>query len=244
VRGSRAPGAAERRARVAKFAARAALIDLDGTLLDTAPDLAAAANATLAELGRPPLALETVRDYVGKGIAHLVRRVLEASAGAPPQDALIDAACVRFAEHYARLNGAAAKAFDGVAEGLVEMRTTGLRLACVTNKLARFTEPLLAASGLREYFDAVVTSDRAGARKPDPAIVLEACRRLQVSPAEACLIGDSSNDAEAARAAGCRFLLVPYGYREGRGLREIDSDGIVATLREAAKLLKVPPSPT
>jgi len=220
--------------------ARAALIDLDGTLLDTAPDLAAAANATLAELGRPLLPVAVVRDFVGQGIAHLVRRSLEASTGAAAADALFDAACARFGEHYARLNGAAAQPFEGVLEGLADMKAMGLRLACVTNKIARFTEPLLVASGLRGSFDAVVTSDQAGARKPDPAIFLDACRRLGVPPGEACVIGDSANDAEGARAAGCRFLLVPYGYREGRGLREIESDGIVATLREAAKLLQIP----
>jgi phosphoglycolate phosphatase len=225
---------------VAAIVARAALIDLDGTLLDTAPDLAAAANATLAELGRAPLAAATVRDFVGKGIAYLVRRALEAGAVAPVDEALFADACARFAEHYARLNGAAAAPFDGVVEGLNEMKAMGLRLACVTNKIARFTDPLLETSGLRGFFDAVVTSDRAGARKPDPAVFLDACRRLDVRPGEACVIGDSANDADGARAAGCRFLLVPYGYREGRALREIDSDGIVATLREAAKRLTTP----
>jgi len=225
---------------VPAIVARAALIDLDGTLLDTAPDLAAAANATLAELGRAPLAGETVRDFVGKGIAHLVRRALDAGAATPADEGVFEAACRRFAEHYARLNGAASRPFDGVVEGLAEMRAMGLRLACVTNKIARFTDPLLEKSGVRRFFDAVVTSDQAGARKPDPAIFLEACRRLGVLPGEACVIGDSANDADGARAAGCRFLLVPYGYREGRGLREIESDGIVATLREAAKQLTIP----
>jgi phosphoglycolate phosphatase len=185
-----------------------------------------------------------VRDFVGKGIAHLVRQALETSAGAAPDGATFDAACTRFAAHYERLNGAAAQPFDGVVDGLADMRSKGLRLACVTNKLAQFTEPLLASSGLQKYFDVIVTSDRAGARKPDPAIFLDACRRLGVRPAEACVIGDSANDADGARAAGCRFLLVPYGYREGRGLREIESDGIVATLREAAKRLTNPTQPT
>jgi len=153
---------------------------------------------------------------------------------------LFEAACARLAEHYARLNGAAAQPFDGVVDGLAEMKALGLRLACVTNKVARFTDPLLETSGMRAYFDAVVTSDQAGARKPDPAIFLEACRRIGVLPGEACVIGDSANDAEGARAAGCRFLLVPYGYREGRELHEIESDGIVSTLREAAKQLTIP----
>jgi len=225
---------------VPAIVARAALIDLDGTLLDTAPDLAAAANATLAELGRAPLAEQTVRDFVGKGIAHLVRRALDADAATPADERVFEDACRRFAEHYARLNGAASRPFDGVLDGLAEMKAMGLRLACVTNKIAHFTDPLLETSGVRRFFDTVVTSDQAGARKPDPAIFLEACRRLGVRPGEACVIGDSANDAEGARAAGCSFLLVPYGYREGRGLREIESDGIVATLREAARQLTIP----
>ncbi len=219
--------------------ARAVLIDLDGTLLDTAPDLAAAVNAALTDLGQRTLPVAIVRDFIGKGIAHLVRRALEASAGSVADAAVFDMACARFVEHYERLNGTAAQPFDGVVEGLTALKAAGFRLACVTNKGARFTEPLLVASGLRDFFDAVVTSDRAGARKPDPAIFLDACRRLGVSSSEACVIGDSANDAEGARAAGCRFLLVPYGYREGRGLREISSDGIVATLRDAAKRLSI-----
>ena len=118
------------------------------------------------------------------------------------------------------------------------MRTRGLRLACVTNKAARFTTPLLAATGLARFFDTVVTSDRAGARKPDPAVFLHACRELGVQARQACAIGDSANDADGARAAGCRFLLVPYGYREGRELRDIPCDGVVDTLLDALPALR------
>jgi len=217
---------------------KAALIDLDGTLLDTAPDLAAAANAMLAELGLATLDPAAVRDYVGKGIAHLVKRSLETALGRAPDAALLERAQARFAEHYERTNGLASAPFAGVIEGLAAMRAQGLKLACVTNKVARFTRPLLAKTGMGGYFDTVVTSDLAGARKPDPAVFLYACRALDVVPAEVCVIGDSDNDGDAARAAGCRFLLVPYGYREGKAIEAVPNDGVVGTLLDAARLLR------
>ena len=216
---------------------RAALIDLDGTLLDTAPDLAAAANATLRELGMVPVAPEAVRDFVGQGLAVLMRRCLAASLGGEPEEALFDDARTRFAGHYERHNGTASRPFPGVLEGLRAMRAGGLRLCCATNKPLRFTEPLLARTGLRQYFEAVATSDLAGARKPDPAVFLYGCRALGATPAETWVIGDSDNDGAAARAAGCRFLLVPYGYREGRALDELQRDALAATLLEAAGLM-------
>lgn len=216
---------------------RAALVDLDGTLLDTAPDLAAAANATLAELGMGQLAAGEVRDFIGKGIAALVRRCLEAARGKAADDPLYESALACFALHYERLNGSSSAPYPGAEEGLAAMKAQGLRLACVTNKSSRYTDPLLASSGLAGYFDEVVTSDRAGRRKPDPEPFLFACRVLGVSPPEAAVIGDSANDAEGGRAAGCRVLLVPYGYREGQDVRSIECDGIVDSLLDAAKLL-------
>jgi phosphoglycolate phosphatase len=181
--------------------------------------------------------LKVVREFVGKGINVLVRRSLEAALGRVPDKEMQARAEAIFEPHYERLNGTASAVYPGVFEGLQAMRARGLRTACVTNKLLRFTQPLLAKAQLAGHFDAVVTSDLAGARKPDPAVFLHACRLLGVAPDEACVIGDSDNDGEAARAAGCMFLLVPYGYREGRALKDIASDGIVATLAEAAKRL-------
>jgi phosphoglycolate phosphatase len=216
---------------------RAALIDLDGTLLDTAPDIAASANAMLAELGMSELAAADVRDFIGKGIAVLVRRCLEAARGAAPDEPLYETALARFAVHYERLNGSSSATYPGVEEGLAAMKARGLRLACVTNKSSRYTDPLLASSGLASYFDEVVTSDRVGRRKPDPAPFLFACRALGVSPPQAAVIGDSANDAAGGRAAGCRVLLVPYGYREGQDVRGIECDGIVGSLLDAAELL-------
>ena len=215
---------------------RAALIDLDGTLLDTAPDLAAAVNAMLAELGLNALPAATVRAFIGSGIVRLVERSLQA-AGLSLPCAQLERALRSFGAHYRRVNGSSSAPFPGVIEALERMRAGGLRLACVTNKAAAFTAPLLEKSGLARFFDAVVTADQVGARKPHPEPFLLACRELGVEPAAAAAIGDSANDAEGARAAGCRVLLVSYGYSEGRDVRSLDCDGVVATLEEAADLL-------
>ncbi len=212
---------------------KAILLDLDGTLLDTAPELAAAANAMLAEQGLEPLAAATVRDFIGSGIPRLVERSLQA-AGLPLPCARLESALRSFRTHYTRLNGSAARPFPGVIEALERMRAAGLRLACVTNKAAAFTGPLLEKTGLAPFLDTVVTADQVGRRKPDPEPFTHACRLLGVAAADTVVIGDSANDAEGARAAGCRVLLVSYGYSEGRDVRSLDCDGVVTTLGEAA----------
>lgn len=211
---------------------RAVLLDLDGTLLDTAPEIAAAANAMLAEQGLAPLPASTVRDFIGSGIPKLVERCLQMSGRPMREEALRS-----FGAHYRRLNGTAAAPFPGVLDALERMRAAKLRLACVTNKAAAFTLPLLEKTNLAPLFDAVVTADQVGRRKPDPAPFLQACRALGASPGESVVIGDSANDAEGARAAGCAVLLVSYGYSEGRDVASLDSDGVVASLGEAAERL-------
>lgn len=219
---------------------KAVLLDLDGTLLDTAPDLAAAANAMLAEQGLAPLSAATVRDFIGSGIPKLVERCLQA-AGLPLPCARLEPALRSFGSHYQRLNGTAATPFPGVVPALERMRAAGLRLACVTNKASAFTLPLLEKARLAGFLDATVTADQVGRRKPDPEPFLHACRALNAAPRESVVIGDSANDAEGARAAGCRVLLVSYGYSEGRDVNELDCDGVVASLGEAAeRLLSVP----
>jgi phosphoglycolate phosphatase len=211
---------------------KAVLLDLDGTLLDTAPDIAAAANAMLAEQRLAPLPLATVRDFIGSGIPALVERCLLARGAVPGESALRS-----FRAHYQVLNGAAAAPFPGVVAALGRMRAAQLRLACVTNKASAFALPLLDKSALAALLDIVVTADQVGRRKPDPEPFLHACRTLGVGAAQAMVIGDSANDAEGARAAGCPVLLVSYGYSEGRDVRAIECDGVVDSLGEAAELV-------
>ena len=215
---------------------RAVLLDLDGTLLDTAPDIAAAANAMLAGQGLGPLPADVIRNFIGKGIPHLVERCL-VEAGLPLVCAQLEPALRAFGDHYRAFNGKSSLPYPGVVEGLQRLRKASVKLACVTNKARAFTAPLLEATGLAPLLDAVVTSDDVRRRKPDPEPYLHACKVLQVAPDKAVVIGDSANDAEAGRAAGCRVLLVAYGYSEGRDVRELDSDGVSATFADALELI-------
>ena len=218
---------------------KAVLLDLDGTLLDTAPDLLEAANGMLRDLGRPQVAMADVRAYVGRGIPNLVKRLLAGRLDAaddpvpPPAEALAS-----FRQHYAEANGRQAALYPGVREGLDALTAMGLPLACVTNKAEMFTLPLLARTGLDRYFRVVVSGDTLPRAKPDPMPLIWICGHFDLKPADMLMIGDSVNDARAARAAGCPVFIVPYGYNEGRDVHKLDCDAIVATLPEAANLIE------
>ena len=217
---------------------KAVTIDLDGTLADTIPDLAAAANSMLGELGRPALEVERIRTFVGKGIPNLVERTLSDSyGGAVPAD-LLARALPLYERCYAEVNGRHSEVYPGVSEGLQALRGMQLPLACVTNKSGRFTQPLHDHLGLARYFEQVIAGDTLPQKKPDPAQLLHACRGFNIAPREMLMIGDSGNDAEAARAAGCPVFCVTYGYNEGRDVRELDVDAIVPSLIEATRLIK------
>jgi phosphoglycolate phosphatase len=217
---------------------RAILFDLDGTLLDTVLDLHAAADAMLADLERPALSVLAIRSYVGRGIPNLVKRVLAGDREAaddprpPPSDALAS-----FRKHYAHFNGKRALAFPGVMEGLNAFRAAGLPMGVVTNKAHTFTVPLLERTGLAPYMSVTVSGDTLPRAKPDPMPLIWACGKLGISPAETLMIGDSVHDFTAARAAGCPVFLVPYGYNEGRDVRELACDAIVSTLSDGAALV-------
>ena len=220
---------------------RAVLFDLDGTLIDTLPDLHAAACAMLNDLGRPPLPLESIRAYVGRGIPNLIKRVLANSLhvaedpNPPPPEAVAS-----YRRHYAHENGRNAKVYPGVLEGLASLRALGVPLGVVTNKADTFIQPLLEQTGLSGYFEVLVGGDRLPKVKPDPMPLVWACGRLGVSPTETLFIGDSINDALAARAAGCPVFLLPYGYNEDRDVHELDCDAIVESVRDAVKLIRTP----
>lgn len=219
-------------------AVRAVLVDLDGTLLDTAPEIAAAAADMLAELGLEPVPATTVGSFIGRGIPSLVRRTLEASLGRSPDERRTGSGLESFFFHYEKRNGLQAQAYGGVREGLKTLHSEGFALACVTNKSTRFAVPLLEATGLHEYFPVVVCGDTVARKKPSADPILAACEQLGVDPHEAVMVGDSANDALAARAAGCSVLLVPYGYSEGVDVQSIDCDGIVSSLLHVAGLLR------
>jgi phosphoglycolate phosphatase len=216
---------------------RGVILDLDGTLLDTAPDLAAAANAVRADFGRPALSLAQIQTYVGKGAESLMQRSLTGTLDGELEPSDLARAMVRFEHHYARENGKFAKLYPGVLIGLEAMRQQGLRLACVTNKPYAFSMDLLEHTGLLERMEFVIGGDSLPKRKPDPLPIITACERFGLARNQVLAIGDSLNDALAARAAGVTVYAVPYGYNEGRPVESLDVDAIVESLDAAAALL-------
>jgi len=223
-----------------RVAVKAVLLDLDGTLLDTVLDLHAAACGMLGDLGRPAVAVEDIRAYVGRDIPNLVKRVLAGKLEAaddpapPPADALAS-----FKKHYAHFNGRAAKPFPGVIDGLDALKAKGLPLGVITNKARDFTIPLLERTVLMPYMSVAVAGDQLPKPKPDPMPLVWACGRMDVSPADTLMIGDSVHDFKAGRAAGCKVFLVPYGYNEGQDVQGLAADAIVASIVDAAHLIEL-----
>ena len=216
---------------------RAAIIDLDGTMVHTAPDFQVAINRMRAEFDLAPLSVETIIEFVGKGSENLMRRVLATDFDTDEVERRFAEAMASYQRHYLAINGDYSHVYDGVREGLAAMQSHGLRLACVTNKPIAFARPLLQKTGLDAFFELVYGGDSLPKKKPDPLPMLTVCRDFALEPSEVVAIGDSSNDAEAARAAGCRSLTVPYGYNHGKPVQSVDTDGIVGTLLVAAQLL-------
>lgn len=224
---------------------RGAIVDLDGTMVDTAGDFHAAVNAMLQALSHlhpalgdiAPLPLPEIVSFVGKGSENLIRRVLDTRLPPAAANGLFADALALYNREYLRINGQFSAVYPGVEAGLAALKAAGLRLACVTNKPHDFTAPLLDKSGLAPYFELVYGGDAFPFRKPDPLPLLKVCEAFRLEPAQVVAIGDSENDAMAARAAGIGVLLVPYGYNHGKPVQGVDADGIVGSLVKAAEVL-------
>jgi phosphoglycolate phosphatase len=213
----------------------AAIVDLDGTLVDTLGDFSVALNAMLHELGLPPIATEAIESLVGRGSEHLIRSVLSHVGAAPD---LYERAWTAYQKHYLDINGRHSAVFAGATEGLAALREAGLRLACLTNKPSAFARPLLQAKGLTHCFDFVFGGDDFERKKPDPLPLRKTCEALGSRPERTLMVGDSSNDARAARAAGCPVVLVTYGYNHGEPVRGVDADGFVDSMAELRDWLR------
>lgn len=213
---------------------RAVAIDLDGTMVDTSRDFLVAVNRLRADLQLAPISLEAVTHMVGRGTEYLVRQVLAVDFDAGGIAARLTDAMAIYLEHYRVINGQNSTVFPGVVEGLAALRARDLHLACITNKPFALADALLTTLGLRASFEIVLGGDSLPRRKPDPMPLLKVCSDLSLAPAALLMIGDSTHDATAARAAGCPVLVVPYGFNHGEDVQSIDADGIVSTLRVAA----------
>jgi phosphoglycolate phosphatase len=208
----------------------AALFDLDGTLVDSLPDFVVALRAMLGELDLPPIDAAEAAPLLGKGVDHLVRAVLTRSVGAARAGDLYAVARPIYWRHYLAANGRHASVFPGVVGGLDVLRSAGVALAVVTNKPMDFARPLLEAMGLEGYFLRVWGGDSFARMKPDPLPLLAACEALGCAPARTLMVGDSSNDSQAARAAGCPVVLMRYGYNHGLPVDTADCDAALDRL--------------
>jgi phosphoglycolate phosphatase len=211
---------------------RAAMLDLDGTLVDTLGDFVAAVNAMLDDAGLPHVLAPQVAALVGKGGEFLVRSVLAQVMRTDPTTSEVALALTRFRTRYDAVNRKHARVYAGVVEGLQNLRGQGLRLACVTNKPTAASHDLLRQCGLGGFFDVVCGGDRYDRLKPDPLPLVMTCKELQSAPAQTLMIGDSVNDARAARAAGCPVVLVTYGYNHGEPVRSVDADGWIDSIAD------------
>ena len=212
------------------------MIDLDGTLIHTAPEISAAANLMLVDLNLPVLPLKVVESYIGAGAQTLVKRCLTQQLGAEPDAEIFAQAEISFFVHYAE-NAAMSKPYDGVIDGLQTLWNKGFKLACVTNKPEQFTLPLLKKAGLADFFDIVVSGDSLPKKKPDPIQLHHICAKFDVPEYEAMLVGDSATDIAAAQAAGCFIVTVPYGYNQGLPLDISRVDATINNLMELASIL-------
>lgn len=220
------------------LAVEAVVVDLDGTLLHTAPDLAEAANRMLAELQLPPIAQDLIETFVGNGVSRLIKRVLTREMDGEPDAALFSRAQPIYEKHYGEVVSRNSRPFPGVLEGLEALKKNGFRLACITNKAEKFTLPLLKDTGLFGYFELILSGDSLPRRKPDPLPLLHVCEKFGIAADKLLLIGDSLNDTQAARAAGCHVFCVPYGYNRGADVHDLDLDAVVDSLLVASTLIK------
>ncbi|MDO6460598.1 phosphoglycolate phosphatase [Granulosicoccaceae sp. 1_MG-2023] len=214
---------------------QAILFDLDGTLVDSLPDLAFALDSTLLELGLPAAGLDKVSNWVGNGIERLVKRGLTGDMQAEPDAALLAAALAHFRRIYAQQNGRRSVLFDGAREGLQDLHKRGIALGIVTNKATQFTGPLLAAMDIDRFFSVVVCGDTLDKCKPEPEPLWHALSCLDVPAAQSWMVGDSRHDMAAARAAGMTAVAVPYGYNHGEAIESAAPDLLVSSIRELAE---------
>lgn len=213
------------------------LIDVDGTLVDSVPDLLITVNETMAELGRPEWDEGSVRNWIGNGVERLCRRALVGALEGEPEEALFERAYPFFLAAYDRHNGRRSRLYPGVEQALERLRQMGHRVGCVTNKAARFTLPLLQALGVADHFELILCGDQLEHRKPHPLPLLHAAAHFDADPRRCVMFGDSISDVKAARAAEFGIICMSYGYNHGVDIRSANPDAVVDSMMDAVDLL-------
>lgn len=213
------------------------LIDVDGTLVDSVPDLAYCVDEMLKELDMPTRGEERVRHWVGNGVERLVRRGLINQLEGEPDEALFEKALPIFNALYAVNTSKRSCLYPGVKEALAFLKTTGVKMGCVTNKAAQFTLPILKDLGIADYFEIVICGDTLEKKKPDPMPLLYAAEKLGVTPEHSLMLGDSMSDVKAARAAGFDIICMSYGYNHGEDIRDYHPDAVVDSMAEIKNII-------
>jgi phosphoglycolate phosphatase len=213
------------------------LIDVDGTLVDTIPDLAFCINEMMVQLDMPRRGEARVRLWVGNGTERLIKRALTGRMNGEPDEDLYQRALPIFLNFYAQNISKRSRLYDGVREGLAGLRAADMRLGAVTNKPERFTLPLLKQMHLLDYFEIVVSGDSLPRKKPDPLPLLHAAEVMSIAPAHALMLGDSETDVIAARAAGFQIVCVSYGYNHGENICDVNPDAVIDSIAELKTLL-------
>lgn len=213
------------------------LIDVDGTLVDSVPDLAYCVDELMKRLGREPHGEARVRDWVGNGVERLCRRALVGQLDGEPSDEEFERAYPIFLDLYADNTSKRSCLYPGVREGLDYLRSQGYRIGCVTNKASQFTLPLLRDLGVHDEFEIIVCGDSLPEKKPHPMPLLHAAEQLGVTADESLMLGDSMSDVKAARAAGFQIVCMSYGYNHGEDIRDYHPDAVIDSMAELTGLL-------
>jgi phosphoglycolate phosphatase len=213
------------------------LIDVDGTLVDSVPDLAFCVDQLMRTLGREPHGESKVRDWVGNGVERLCRRALVGQLYGEPPEEDFEKAYPIFLDLYARNTSQRSCLYPGVREGLDYLKSQGYLLGCVTNKAAQFTIPLLKDLGIHDEFGIVVSGDTLPVKKPDPQPLLHAAAHFGVNADESLMLGDSQSDVKAARAAGFQIVCMSYGYNHGEDIRKYEPDAVIDSMAQLKELL-------
>ncbi|MDH5778911.1 MAG: phosphoglycolate phosphatase [Gammaproteobacteria bacterium] len=215
------------------------LIDVDGTLVDSVPDLAFCVDEMMKALDMPVHGEAKVREWVGNGVERLTRRALIGQLDGEPDDALFEKAYPIFLDLYSENTSKRSELYPGVAEGVAYLKEAGYRLGCVTNKAEQFTLPLLEDLGAKDNFEIIICGDTLPKKKPDPMPLLHAAEFFGVEPANALMLGDSVSDVKAARAAGFQIICMSYGYNHGVDIREANPDIVIDSMAELRDILPV-----
>ena len=213
------------------------LIDVDGTLVDSVPDLAYCVDELMMQLGRPTHGADKVRNWVGNGVERLCRRALVGQLDGEPSDEDFEKAYPIFVELYSENTSKRSHLYPGVREGLEYLKSQGYKLGCVTNKAAQFTIPLLKDLGVHDEFEVIVCGDELPEKKPHPMPLLHAAEKMGVTPEQSLMLGDSMSDVKAARAAGFQIICMSYGYNHGEDIRDYNPDAVIDSMVELKGLL-------